>query len=115
MAIAGKYRIKDHRRILQVQKEGAIFQSANFGVCYLKGRNKSLSAFAIVVSTKVSKLAVHRNRIERAITEAVRQSVIDIPKGFEFVFLAKKNIGSRTTEEIMLEVKSFIMEFKKNV
>lgn len=103
MAIAREFRIGGTVRINEVKLKGELLQSNNFGIRFLKN-SSPVSRFAIVVSTKVSKFAVHRNRVKRALLEAVRQAMADVPKGFDYVFLTKSSIMSKTTDEIMREV-----------
>lgn len=114
MTIASKFRLKGTRVIEEIKEKGRILQSDNFGFVYLKSSEKDFSRFAFVISTKISKLAVQRNRIDRAMSEAVRINMIIIPKGYDFVFLAKKSIATKTTEEIMKEVERFLSALKIN-
>ena len=68
--------------------------------------------FGFVISTKISKLAVHRNRINRSLHEGVRRVLSLVPENYDFVFLAKKSIEKKSTEEIIKEVDLF---FRKNL
>ncbi len=113
MTIASKFRLKGGANVERVKRLGKVLQSKNFGVVYLKNQEKSFSRFAFVVSTKISKLAVHRNRVDRAMTEAVRMDMPKIPVGYDYVFLAKKTVANKTTEEIMREVTDFIPTLKE--
>ena len=61
--------------------------------------------FGFIVSTKVSKEAVQRNRIKRAMGEAVRFELMHIKKGFDVIFLAKQISTKKSTDEIMREVR----------
>src|SRR3990172_8259797 len=99
MILANEYRIKSGRRIEQVKSEGKIIKSENFGTLVLKREDKDVSQFAFVISTKVSKLAVHRNRISRAFNEGVRRNLSITPMGWDVVILTKKSIASKSTEE----------------
>ncbi|OGM20771.1 ribonuclease P protein component [Candidatus Woesebacteria bacterium RIFCSPHIGHO2_01_FULL_38_9] len=113
MILANEHRIKSSKRIEQVKKEGKLLQSENFGTVVLKRDDKEPSQFAFVISTKVSKLAVHRNRISRAFNEGVRRNLSITPMGWDVVILTKKSIASKSTEEIMREVERFIADLKK--
>jgi ribonuclease P protein component len=48
---------------------------------------------------------VGRNRIKRALREAVRQSLWQAKKGKSVLFLAKTTIVKKSTEEIMGQVR----------
>ena len=95
-----------------IKKKGKLFQSEDFGVAILNRRDKEKSRFGFVISTKISKLAVHRNRVRRALSEAVRRNMNDVPEGYDMIFLVKKSITKKTTAEIMRQVNSFLKTTK---
>jgi ribonuclease P protein component len=111
MVIASEFRISGNKRVEEIKEKGKIIQSESFGVLYLENSEKNLSRFAFVISTKISKLAVQRNRIERAMSEAIRYNMNDIKKGYDIVFLTKTKISSMTTDQIMKEVEKFVKSF----
>ncbi len=113
--LARDYRITQGSRINKVRLEGKCIQSENFRVFFLKREDLGVPKFAFIISRKVSNLSVHRNRVERALSEAVRRLVFKLPKGYDFVFLVKKEIATKTTEEIMHEVEFFFKEKFRNV
>jgi len=94
----------------RVKKDGQTYQSASFGASYIIINSSTVSKFGFIVSKKISNDAVDRNRIKRAMKEAVRQSFRDIGKGFEIVFFAKPNVCRKSTAEIMNEVRSFLLK-----
>jgi ribonuclease P protein component len=103
--LASKFRLTGSNSYRKVESEGQVFQSANFGLAYIKRGDSDPSRFGFVVSTKIAKDAVDRNRIKRVMSEAVRISSIDLEPGFDVVFLAKTTITRVSTSEIMKEVK----------
>lgn len=100
--------LKGKKAFDRVKTEGKLYQSDNFGVSVLERDDNEHSRFGFIVSTKVSKLATQRNRIKRALTEAVRYNLGKVGNGYDVVFLAKKNIAKKFTEEIMREVDTFL-------
>lgn len=112
MTLAVDFRIRGKKRVEEVKKNGEMIQSESFGVLYLKNQEINLSRFAFVISAKISKLAVHRNRVKRALSEAIRYQMTNIKKGYDIVFLAKTRITSKTTDQIMDEVNRFVATFK---
>lgn len=58
---------------------------------------------AIVVSKKVAKKAVDRNRIKRIITQALTQTIVP---NLDLVIIVKENIASKKTQEIKLELEA---------
>ncbi|KKU09957.1 MAG: Ribonuclease P protein component [Candidatus Woesebacteria bacterium GW2011_GWB1_45_5] len=108
--LAKKSRLTGVKNFKNVEERGEIYQSQNFGVARVKRGDEEPSRFAFVVSTKISKDAVDRNRFKRTMSEAVRLSSIDIKNGFDVVFLAKTSIVRTPTSELMKEVKRALLE-----
>ena len=94
---------KDYKR---VETQGTVYQSQNFGLAHLLRGDENPSRFGFVVSTKIAKDAVDRNRFRRAMSESVRMSATDLKSGFDAVFLAKPSIVRAPTSDIMKEVKN---------
>ena len=109
--LAQIYSLKGEQTINKTLKEGRKRQSENFGVFFTNRKDGDLPKFAFVISKKISKLAVNRNRVKRAMSESVRRNISKVPKGVDFVFLAKKSIVDKSTEEIMREVQDFLYSF----
>ena len=103
--LARDYSLKGKKNFEKVEKEGKMIQSDSFGIAYLKRDDEEFSHFGIIVSTKVSKLSVQRNRIKRAISESIRYSLSELKPAFDVVFLAKLSIVKKPTDEIMREVR----------
>ena len=108
--LSRNYTLKGSRNFDEVQKSGTVFQSESFGLAYLKRDDGENSVFGFVVSTKVSPDAVNRNRIKRALSEAVRQSLKEIKDGSTIVFLAKQAATRKATEGLMKETKEALVK-----
>ncbi|MCX6704156.1 MAG: ribonuclease P protein component [Candidatus Woesebacteria bacterium] len=108
--LSKKFRLKGTAKFSKIQKEGKVYQSANFGIAYIKRGDANPSCFGFIVSTKIAKDAVDRNRFKRAMSEAVRIASIDLVNGFDAVFLAKTSIARVPTSEIMKEVRLSLKE-----
>lgn len=106
--LASIYRLKGKKNFDKIKEQGKLYQQDSFGVCVLEKDKAEVSRFGFIISKKISKLAVNRNRVKRAMHEAIRQNLGKIRKGYDVLFLTKKNIADRSTEEIMSEVKEFI-------
>lgn len=89
----------------KIEAEGEISQFEDFGVTLILRGDEEPSRFGLIVSKKISKDAVGRNRIKRAIREAVRQSLWQTKKGASVLFLTKTTIVKKSTAEIMIEVR----------
>lgn len=110
--LAATNRLKGKKGLEKVKEKGVLYQRQPFGVSVLKREDNGPSRFGFVISTKVSSLATQRNRIKRALTEAVRQNLKQAPQGFDFVFLVRPSIAKMATEDIMREVGSFLRQTK---
>lgn len=108
--LAKKFKLTGARNFDRVQKEGKVYQSADFGIARYERKDSDPSKFAFIVSTKIAKDAVDRNRFKRAMSEAVRINSIDLKNGFDVVFLAKMSIVRVPTSEVMKEVRTALKE-----
>lgn len=106
-----QYRLHDYREIEKVKKEGKFLPSPLFGFLLLEKLSQPVSRFSFIVSTKISKKAVERNRIKRVLSETVRNLLPKIKPGFDGVFLAKKSLIGKKKIEIETEIERV---FKKS-
>jgi ribonuclease P protein component len=108
--LARENNLTGEKNYKNVEENGKLYQRSLFGVAVLKRGDTSPSRVGFVVSTKISKSAVLRNRVKRAMREAVRQSITKMKNGYDIVFLAKKSSVKSLTDEIMSDVKKAIEE-----
>jgi ribonuclease P protein component len=108
--LSKKYKLSDSSDFKKVQTDGKVYQSKNFGIAYLKRDDNEVSRFAFIVSTKISKDAVDRNRFKRTMSDAVRLNTIHLLPGFNVVFLAKTTIVNTPASELMKEVDKGLKE-----
>ena len=99
------YTLSGKKEFERVKEDGEVIQSESFGVSFIKKEDSEFSKFGFIVSNKISKDSVGRNRIKRAMKEAIRQSFGEVGRGLDAVFFAKPYATRRSTEEIMGEVK----------
>jgi ribonuclease P protein component len=96
-----------HRRkyVNNVYKKGRRIRGQDISLTY--NNNESINDFrvAVVVSKKVSKSAVVRNRIRRRIFEIVRLESKNIPTGFEMVITVFSNsVADKPHNELKKQV-----------
>ncbi|EKE13429.1 MAG: hypothetical protein ACD_13C00018G0006 [uncultured bacterium] len=103
--LAKKFKLTGAKDYARVQTEGKVFQSDSFGIAYVERGDSEPSKFGFIVSTKIAKDAVDRNRFKRAMSEAVRIDSINLVQGYDVVFLAKTSIYRVSTTDIMKEVR----------
>lgn len=101
--LASKYRLKKKINFARIEIDGKMFQSNSFGVGVYDRKDNDPSHFGFIISTKISKRAVDRNRIKRTISEVVRKNISKIKSGLDVVFLVKPSIMKITSEQIEKE------------
>lgn len=72
--LSTQYRFFGQKGIKRVLKYGKIYRGSLFSIKTIENNRRSKSRIAIVVSKKVSKKAVVRNRIRRRIYETFRKN-----------------------------------------
>lgn len=103
-----KYRLVETNSFERAKKKGSVFQSKSFGMSVFKRKDNDVSQFGFIVSTKISKKAVERNKVKRLLRQPLLESLSQIKGGFDVVFLAKKEILKTNKEVLSKEVKGII-------
>ena len=104
-------RIKKKKDFDEIFKKGKIFRSDSL-IFKFKKNNLKESRFGFVVSLKVSKSAVVRNKIRRRMSEIIRQNMDGIKNGTDLVIIALPGFEKKD----FIETKEIISNFiKKNV
>lgn len=85
--LARSYRFHGHRSLQNVYRHGRQTKGSLFTVKTIATPNRKKSRAAVVVSKKVSKSAVIRNRIRRRIYEIIRPVLANTPKTHDVVFI----------------------------
>lgn len=74
--------------------------------------NLKLTRVGLVVSQKVSKKAVQRNKVKRKLREAVRNNIKKIKLGYDLIFFTKKGVEKKSFSEIKKEVEDLLARAK---
>lgn len=109
--LASKHRLTG-QQVEIVKNEGILHQLTNFGVILKKTQPQNPSRFGFIVSNKVSKLAIQRNRIKRAMSESIRYNLTNIPNGYDVIYLVKSTLAKKSTDEIMNITKNSLKRLK---
>lgn len=106
-----KYRLSLPKKppITKLEKKQLI-QGKYFGLLVTQQETDAESRFAIIISSKVAKKATQRNKVKRLLNEAVRKLLKDTKKGYDVVFLIKKNAVAANLNELQNSVRK---AFKK--
>jgi ribonuclease P protein component len=81
------YRFHGHGSLRYVYKNGQVIRSRMLTIKYTKNSHRTRSRFAVVVSKKVHKSAVGRNRIRRRIYGVIQQELPRITSAHDVVIL----------------------------
>jgi len=100
-------RIRSKKEFLEIKNKGRVLYSPFFGFLTCQ-ENDDLKKFGFIISKKISKKAVDRNKIRRVLSEVVRKNLDKFKNGTRVVFLTKKEILNKKMIEVEKEVKKFL-------
>lgn len=101
--LASKYRLKKKINFARIEIDGVMHQSKSFGMGIYNRKDKDVSRFGFIISTRISKLAVIRNKIKRIMSEVIRKNIKNIKNGYDVVFLIKPSAVKIEKEELEKE------------
>ena len=91
----------------EVKRMGRLVQSPSFGL--LIGKNqKEETKIGFVVSKKISKKAVIRNRARRLLAEGFKNNLSLLKTGSRIVVLAKQGMVGKKSQEVREEIEKTI-------
>lgn len=103
-----EYRIRKQRDFDRIfGKEGAFF-AQGFLSLKVVANGLEQSRFGFIVSNKISKSAVRRNRIKRLMREAVRLRWDNIKPGLDVVMMARTDISAKNFEDVDKAVENLL-------
>lgn len=94
--------LKKRADFVLVKENGRLYQSPLFGMLVLKDVKTRKIGF--LISKKVSKRAVDRNRIRRLLSESIRFNLKNMKNNVWVVFLVKKRMLGLKFDEVKMEV-----------
>jgi len=94
--------------IPRVLKQGRRIHSPGFTVVYRKGSTPS-GKFRFIVSTKVDKRAVVRNRLRRILSESVQHVMKNAVLPLDMVIIAKKDLVEASQLEAETRIRTVFM------
>jgi ribonuclease P protein component len=89
---------KDFKNILESKK--SLF--TNTLIIKFKQNDLSYSRFAVLVSKKISKKAVIRNKQKRRIKAIIRQDLLKIQKGIDVVIITKPDVLEKSFTQLSI-------------
>lgn len=114
-----KYRLSLRTEFKQIKKEGKLIQGRLFGLLVAsqpfsetKTDISQTSKFAFIVSNKVSKKAVVRNRLRRWLSEVIWLLKDETKENYNGVFLVKKLMTEVNYSQVKDEVRLILQKAK---
>ena len=84
--LSKKYRFHSRGGVRYVYQNGKTVRKPKMSLVFVEN-TRGYTRLAVVVSKKVEKSAVGRNRIRRRIYEALRLNFEDVPKKMDYIFV----------------------------
>ena len=106
--LAKKYRFHSRGGVKYTYQKGKTIRTPKISLVYNEN-SRGYQRFAVVVSKKVLKSAVRRNRIRRRIYEAIRLELSNFEKPRDYIFVVfNKNFEKMPFEEVRSEIRSLL-------
>lgn len=107
-----KYRLRTFKDFKRVFAGGGFIKnnSNNIIVAKFIRNNLSFSRFAFIVSNKISKSAVKRNKIKRRMREAIKAKLSQVKNGYDIVFIANPPVLKKNYSDISEAVEKLLIK-----
>lgn len=107
-------RIKSKKDFAELKSKGTMYHSPIFSLVTINSEltENSQAQFGFIISKKISKKAVDRNRIKRLISSSLQKNLEKFRKNLKGVFLVKRSILEKTEIEISQEVEKMVDKLK---
>jgi len=102
------FRLRKQKDFDRVFGKGGSFFSQGYLSLKMVPNSLDLSRIGFIVSNKVSKKAVSRNRIKRLLRESVRSHWDDIVAGYDAVVMVKSDVSDKKLDEVDKAVDSLL-------
>ena len=103
--------LKNSKNFDRVFHDGQRFGNRHFQFYYLKNR-KSTNRLGIIVSKKVSKRAVVRNKVKRRIRASYQNELERIQQGYDLIIVAKKRCAEDPYRDLDRSLKHLFYKTK---
>lgn len=97
------FRLRSSVDFSKTYKYGRSTNSTNFYIKALATK-QPVSKLAVVISKKVAKKAVVRNKIRRRFTETIREQWQTIQPGYNIIITIKSDISSQNQADLQTEI-----------
>jgi ribonuclease P protein component len=97
-------RLKSKKDFADIKSMGVLYHSPIFSMVVLNSAEDNVKKFGFIISKKIAKEAVVRNKIKRYLSQAVYDNLENFKLGIKAVFLVKRSILDKKIEEINQEI-----------
>ena len=101
----------EKKDVIKVIKEGVAYHSPSFLLKVLKNPLKT-TLFAVIVSKKIAKTAVSRNKNKRRVREIIKKETNKIKKGNFYIIMLKKDLKETAFGDVQNELKVLFTKLK---
>lgn len=91
--------LKKHSRLKNTLLNSSFFSTPYFNLKFQINRG-NVSRFGFIVSKRIDKRAVVRNRIKRVLRSCIERNTGSIKKGYDFSFIIKNEAVGMNREEL---------------
>ena len=102
--ISRKHRFHGYGSLSKVYRSGQVSRGPNFALRVVRGTNKTGYRAAVVVSKKVAKSAVVRNRIRRRLFEALRSFEPELDQSADIIITVFSTEFDELSHQVLLEI-----------
>ena len=107
-----QFRFHSRGGVKYVYQKGKTVRKAQMSLVFCDNE-RGFTRIAVVVSKKVTKTAVSRNRIRRRVYEAIRQNMDLVPKKRDYIFVVyRKEVGTMPYNELVKLLGELVAESK---
>lgn len=92
----------------RVKKEGEVGQSESFALAVFERKEVGPSRIGFIISNKISKRAVVRNKAKRLLRSILISKLADLKQNCDLVFLAKGKIVGKGAKDLGSEIKNVL-------
>lgn len=82
--------------------------SAPFLIAKAKSNTVLFNRFGVIVSKKIDRRAVYRNRVRRLIYSIVEELYDNIEQGYDILIIMRKNAAGKTREDLYACIKHML-------
>lgn len=108
-----KYRFHGYNSLNYIARKGQTTRSANLTFKYLPNKSRSRSRVAVVVSKKISKSAVKRNRIRRRIYNIINLHIKNFKFPIDLVIVVNSlEINNLNYQELKAKLEQYLYSIK---